>query len=129
MKDYQTKRPRAATLEPEIVLPETVHVAMVELAADVREGLLALAVGAGLQVLQALLEESVTAVAGPKGRHDPNRVAVGHGREAGSVTLGGRRVGVRRPRVRTQDGSVEVAVLAYELFASTSWWVSSRPSG
>ena len=119
MKDYQTKRPRVATLEPEIVLPETVHVAMVELAADVREGLLALAVGAGLQVLQALLEESVTAVAGPKGRHDPNRVAVRHGTEAGAVTLGGRRVGVRRPRVRTPDGSGEVPVPAYDLFAST----------
>lgn len=27
-KNYQTKRPRAATLEPEIVLPETVNIAM-----------------------------------------------------------------------------------------------------
>ena len=118
-KNYQTKRPRAATLEPEVVVPETVNIAMGELAADVREGLLALAVGAGLQVLQALLEESVAAVAGPKGRHDPDRVAVRHGTEAGAVTLGGRRVGVRRPRVRTLDGSAEVPVPAYELFAST----------
>ena len=35
------------------------------------------------------------------------------------MTLGGRRVAVRRPRVRTQDGRAEVAVGAYELFAST----------
>ena len=45
----------------------------------------------------------MTALAGPKGRHDPNRTAVRHGTEDGSVTLGGRRVPVRRPRVRTAD--------------------------
>ena len=65
------------------------------------------------------MEESVTELAGPKGRHDPNRVAGRHGHEDGSVTLGGRRVPVRRPRVRAADGSGEVAVPAYELFAST----------
>ena len=118
-KNYQTKRPCAATLESEIVLPETVSVAMADLAANLKEGLLALAVGAGLQVMGVLIEESVTAVAGPRGRHDPNRVALRHGTEAGAVTLGGRRVGVRRPRVRTQDNRAEVAVGAYELFAST----------
>ena len=51
--------------------------------------------GAGLQVLGTLMEESVTALAGPKGKHDPDRAAVRHGHEQGSVTLGGRRV--RRP--------------------------------
>jgi transposase-like protein len=106
-------------LESEVVVPETVSVAMGELAASLKEGLLALAVGAGLQVMHALIDESVTAVAGPKGRHDPNRVAVRHGSEAGAVTLGGRRVGVRRPRVRTPDNRAEVAVGAYDLFAST----------
>ncbi len=118
-KNYQTKRPRVATLEHEIALPESVNIAVAELAANVKEGLLALAVGAGLQVLGVLIEESVTAVAGPKGLHDPDRVAVRHGTEAGAVTLGGRRVGVRRPRVRTADNRAEVAVPAYDLFAST----------
>ena len=61
-KNYQTKRPRVATLEHEIALLETVNVAMAELAVNVKEGLLALAVGAGLQVMQVLIEESVTAV-------------------------------------------------------------------
>jgi hypothetical protein len=37
----------------------------------------------------------------------------------GSVTLGGRRVPVTRPRVRSTDGSGEVAVPAYELFTGT----------
>ena len=42
-----------------------------------------------------------------------------HGRESGLVTLGGRRVGVSRPRVRAVDGRGEVAVPSYELFSST----------
>ncbi len=86
---------------------------------ELKEGLLALAVGTGLQVLDALMEESVVALAGPKGKHDPNRSAVRHGTEAGSVALGGRRVAVRRPRVRSADGSEELAVPAYEVFSST----------
>ncbi|HEX2156567.1 MAG TPA: IS256 family transposase [Actinomycetes bacterium] len=100
-------------------MPDTVAVAMGELAETVREGLLALAVGAGLQVMQVMMAESVTAVCGPKGQHDAERKAVRHGTEDGSVTLGGRRVPVRRPRVRTADGTAEVAVPAYDLFAST----------
>jgi hypothetical protein len=50
---------------------------------------------------------------------DPNRTAVRHGHELGSVTLGGRRVPVSRPRVRATDGSGEVPVPSYELFAGT----------
>ena len=100
-------------------LPQTVSVAMGEIAADMQEGLLALAVGAGLQVMQQLMEENVTAACGPKGRHDPNRAAVRHGQENGSVTLGGRRVPVRRPRMRTADGAAELPVPTYELFSQT----------
>jgi transposase-like protein len=84
-----------------------------------REGLLALAVGTGLQVMQVLMEADVTGVAGPKGRHDPDRTAVRHGHERGSVTLGGRRVPVNRPRVRAVDGTGELPVPTYELFDGT----------
>jgi putative transposase len=100
-------------------VPERVSVAMAEIAENMQEGLLALAVGAGLQVMQALMEADVTALAGPKGRHDATRTAVRHGRERGSVTLGGRRVPVSRPRVRAADGSGELPVAVYELFSST----------
>ncbi len=98
---------------------ERVSVAMAEIAENMQEGLLALAVGAGLQVMQALMEADVTELAGPKGRHDGARTAVRHGRERGSVTLGGRRVPVTRPRVRAADGSGELPVASYELFTST----------
>jgi len=101
------------------VVPERVSVVMAEIAGSMREGLLALAVGTGLQVLQALMEADVTGMAGPKGRHDPDRSAVRHGHERGSVTRGGRRVPVTRPRVRAADGSGELPVPSYELFAGT----------
>ena len=104
-KDYQTTQP-----EPSIPVPDGVSVTVSDLVGELKEGLLALAVGTGLQVMDALMEESVVAVAGPKGKHDPNRSAVRHGTEAGSVALGGRRLPVRRPRVRSADGSQEVAV-------------------
>ena len=111
-KKYQTCEVDASML----AVPELVSVAMDEIAADMREGLLALAVGAGLQVMAQLMQADVSAVCGPKGKHDPDRTASRHGTEAGSVTLGGRRVPVRRPRVRAVDGSGEVSVPAYELF-------------
>ena len=90
--------------EPALDLPESVQVAMADLAGAVREGLLAFAVGTGMQVLQTLMDEDVTALAGPKGRWNPDRTAKRHGSEDGEVTLGGRRVQVRRPRVRSADG-------------------------
>jgi putative transposase len=103
----------------DLVVPERVSVALAEIAESAREGLLAVAVGAGLQVMAALMAESVTALAGPRGRHDPDRTAVRHGSGPGSVSLGGRRVPVRRPRVRAADGSGELPVPAYELFTGT----------
>ena len=51
-------------------VPEAVSVALTELAGEVQEGLLALAVGTGLQVLTALMEKGVTAQCGVKGRPD-----------------------------------------------------------
>jgi putative transposase len=88
-----------------------------ELVGVAREGLLALSVGVGLGVLAELMEEEVTEVVGPTGRHDPDRSALRHGHQAGEVTLGGRRVGVERPRVRSSDGSGEVALSVYQHFA------------
>jgi len=98
-------------------LPERVREALGELAGAAKEGLLALSVGVGLGVLAELMGEEVDDVVGPKGRHDPGRSAVRHGREAGEVTLGGRRVGVERPRVRAADGSGEVPLQTYRHFA------------
>lgn len=67
-----------------------------------------------------LMDVEVTELAGPKGKHDPQRVAMRHGTQPGTVTLGGRRVGVRRPRVRTTgEAAHEVQLASYTAFCST----------
>jgi len=72
-KNYQT-RTSMTSAELRLALPETVTVAMGEIAENVQEGLLA--VGTGLQVMQTIMAEDVTAVCGPKGKHDPARRCV-----------------------------------------------------
>ena len=91
--------------------------ALGELVGAAREGLLALSVGVGLSVVHELMEFEVDEVVGPKGKHNRDRAAVRHGHEDGSMTLGGRRVQVRRPRVRTADDGRELPVESYEYFA------------
>jgi putative transposase len=138
-KNYQTSRGRAGTgrvtakktkpaalasteVDPGLpvwALPESVQIAMIDLAETAKEGLLALAVGTGLQMMRVLMDEDVIQLAGPKGKWDPDRTAVRHGTDDGQVTLGGRRVPIRRPRVRAADGSGEVPLPSYELFSST----------
>lgn len=100
-------------------MPDTVSVALGDLAGQVEEGLLAFAVGAGLKVVQSMMDHEVEVLAGPKGRHDPDRVAVRHGSDDGLVTLGGRQVPISRPRVRSADRTSEVALSTYDCFAST----------
>ena len=100
-------------------VPEHVSVVLGELVGEVREGLLVLVVGTGLQVLIAMMEADVTAACGPKGGHDLGWTGARHGYEVGSVSLGGRRVPVSRPRMRASDGSGELAVPTYELFSGT----------
>jgi putative transposase len=91
-------------------------------AARMREGLLAASVAIGLDVMGELVDAEVTEKAGPEGKHDPSRTAYRHGTEAGKVTLGGRRIPVRRPRVRTvaDDNGIEreVHLESYDTFAS-----------
>jgi transposase-like protein len=98
-------------------LPGEVQLALTGIASVAREGLLAMSVAAGMAVMRAMFDAEITAACGPKGKHDPGRVAVRHGGENGSVVLGGRRVPVRRPRARTADGH-EVPLATYRTFAA-----------
>jgi len=94
-----------------------VHAGLGELLNTAEDALHALSVDVGLGVLAELMETEVDEVVGPRGRHDPERSAVRHGHEAGEVTLGGRRLGVSRPRVRSADGESEVPLRTYAHFA------------
>jgi putative transposase len=106
------------TLEaPESPLPPQIQEALGELVGAAREGLLALSVGVGLGVVHELMESEVDEVVGPRGKHDADRAAVRHGHEDGSMTLGGRRVKVSRPRVRSANDEHELPVTTYEYFA------------
>jgi putative transposase len=98
-------------------LPEEIALAMADIAGAAREGLLAMSVAAGLAVMAAMFEAEIAVSCGPKGKHDPDRAAVRHGCGRGSVTLGGRRVAVERPRARTADGH-EVPLISYTHFAA-----------
>src|ERR1700677_520534 len=98
-------------------LPPVIQEALGELVGAAREGLLALSVGVGLGVVHELMELEVAEVVGPKGKHDPDRTAKRHGHEDGSMTLGGRRVQVSRPRMRTAGDEGELPLTTYEHFA------------
>ncbi len=108
----------ATTLEgAESAVPPEIQEALGELVGAAREGLLALSVGVGLGVVHELMELEVTEVVGAKGKHNADRTAKRHGHEDGSMTLGGRRVPVSRPRMRTADDKHELPVATYEYFA------------
>ena len=98
-------------------LPLRVQEALGELAGAAKEGLLALSVGVGLGVLSEMMEAELDQVVGEKHATVKERTAHRHGHEDGEVTLGGRRVAVRRPRARTADGEHEVPLETYAYFA------------
>lgn len=85
--------------------PDRLELALTDIAEAAREGLLAMAVASGMAVMHELMEEEVTKLAGLKGAHDPDRSAYRHGHENGQVTLGARRIKVRRPRIRKKQAS------------------------
>ena len=76
-----------------------------------------LAVASGLKVLQQMLEDDRTAACGPRYQHQPDRQASRAGTVASEVVLGGRKVQMRRPRVRA--GGAEVALPTFTAFADT----------
>jgi len=82
----------------ELVNPEV-------LIARAGEGLLQLSVELGLEVLRQMLETDATALAGAKGKHQRGRQAYRHGVEKSRVVLGGEKVPVERPRVRSVEGT------------------------
>jgi putative transposase len=97
-------------------LSEELRVALSDIAGTAREGLLAMSVGVGLGVMAEMMEAEVAGRVGAKHAKRPDREASRHGRASGSVVLGGRRVGIDRPRARTMAGD-EVRLESYATFA------------
>lgn len=93
-----------------VVLPAAVesprHLPLVDLLVDARTELFELAVRSGLKVLDTMLEEDRTAICGPRYAHVAGREASRAGTVRSEVVLGGRKVAVRRPRVRAEGREV-----------------------
>ncbi len=92
---------------------------MAEIAESAREGLLALAVGTGDAGDGRHVRRGRDPAVRTGGKHNPGRAGYRHGAGAGSVTLGGRRIPVTRPRARAAGGSGELHLPSYDLFSST----------
>jgi transposase-like protein len=75
-----------------------------------------LCVETGKQVLGAMMEHERVALCGPSGRHDGERRAIRGGSTESAIVLGGRRIGLRRPRVRSVD-RCEVRLASFEAAA------------
>jgi hypothetical protein len=82
------------------------HLPLVGLLVDTRAELFELAVRSGLKVLETMLEEDRTALCGPRYAHVRQRQASLAGTVSSEVVLGGRKVAVRRPRVRAHGREV-----------------------
>src|SRR5258708_4203944 len=68
----------------------------------------------GMTILSAMLEDDRTRICGARYVHDAHRASRA-GYTDGELALGGRRVTIRRPRVRDEDG--EVPLSTWEHFA------------
>ena len=90
---------------------------LVDLLIDTEAELFDLAVRSGLQVLEVMLEDDRTAICGPRYAHQADRTASRTGTVASEVVLGGRKVPIRRPRVRA--GRQEVPLPTFLAMAQT----------
>jgi putative transposase len=83
----------------------------------VREALFDTVVISGLEYVAEVLEEERTALCGPRYQHDPQRQALRAGSAASALSLGGRRVELGRPRVRSVHGQ-ELLLPSWQLWSA-----------
>ena len=108
----RTVRPSSAVESPAVrSLP------LVDVLVDTKAEFLELMVRSGLRVLDAMLEEDRTALCGPRYAHTAVRHASRAGTVPSEVVLGGRKVGIQRPRVRA--GGREVPLPTVQTLAQT----------
>jgi transposase-like protein len=72
--------------------------------ANIEQSFFELCIGAGQQVLASMMEQDREDLCGPRWKRDPDRKAGRAGTTKSEVTLGGRRIAIPRPRVRSQAG-------------------------
>jgi putative transposase len=102
------------------VLPESLAVQLGGIAEVCREGLMAVAVEAGLATALAIMNEEADALCGAWNARDPERDHERGGTTPTSVVMGGQRLPIRRPRVHgVAEGERcgEVGLVSYGIFA------------
>ena len=111
-KNHTNKSPRQ---DLAAVNAATVQIPLPLLSAleDAESAFFGLCVETGKQVLATMMEQDRVALCGPAGRHDTEREAVRAGSSASAIVLGGRRIGMRRPRVRSLERG-EVRLPSFE---------------
>ncbi len=72
--------------------------------ANIEQSFFGLCIDAGQQVLASMMEQDREDLCGPCWKRDPDRKAGRAGTTQSEVTLGGRRIAIPRPRVRSQAG-------------------------
>jgi transposase-like protein len=98
-------------------LPDELAVTLGGIAELCREGLMAVAVEAGLATAAAIMAEEVTGLVGGWNARDPHRSMERGGTTPTSVVMGGQRLPIRRPRVQAVDDSGEVGLESFKVFA------------
>jgi transposase-like protein len=73
---------------------------------------------AGLLMIQALVNDEVEQLAGERYQHQSDREAVRWGQEEGHVIYAGRKVAMKKPRVRSADGHEEISLPRWNLFSN-----------
>lgn len=117
MKKNRTKSLPAKPISPPGRSASTTESGLLGILLDARVGLRELVLSAGFDVFTKMLEEDRKAICGPKHQQSPDRLAYRHGHDEGSLVFGGRKIRVKKPRIRSVEGE-EVELPTWRRMAS-----------
>ena len=106
MAKHDTKSAHLQVVESPKTVAVQIPLPVLGALTNAENALLDLCVGVGQQVLEVLMEHDRKVWCGPKGKQDPDRQAVRAGSTRSEVTLGGRRIPIRRLRARGTEGEL-----------------------
>ncbi len=89
-----------------------------EVVVGLKDGLRELVVCSGMQVLEKLLEDDRHQLCGPPKKKQADREAYRYGHDSGQLVMGGRKVSLSKPRVRSVGGG-ELQLPSWEAFRRT----------
>lgn len=116
MAKHASKFSALQVVEPPRAMSVQVPLPMLDVLANAHNAFFDLCVDVGQQVFSALMEQDREGLCGPKGQHDPDRRASRTGSTSSDITLGGRRIAIRRLRARSREGA-ELALPSFAFAA------------